>query len=74
LPPSVQGNAEAEFDVVLLSDGNPLNVKLKRSSGNTAYDSAVERAIQKAKPLPLPPDQTLFRHFRELNLAFRPQQ
>jgi colicin import membrane protein len=74
LPPNIQGNPEAEFDVVLLPDGNPLGVKLKRTSGNTAYDNAVERAILKAQPLPLPPDQALFRYFRELNLAFRPQQ
>jgi colicin import membrane protein len=74
LPPNIQGNPEAEFDVVLLPDGNPLGVKLKRSSGNVAYDNAVERAILKAQPLPLPPDQALFRYFRELNLAFRPQQ
>lgn len=73
LPQNMQGNPEAEFDVVLLPDGNPLGVKLKRSSGNPAYDNAVERAILKAQPLPLPPDQALFRHFRELNLAFRPQ-
>ena len=74
LPPNIQGNPEAEFDVVLLPDGNTLGVKLKRTSGNTAYDNAVERAILKAQPLPLPPDQALFRYFRELNLAFRPQQ
>jgi colicin import membrane protein len=74
LPPNMQGNPEAEFDVVLLPDGNPLGIKLKRTSGNPAYDNAVERAILKAQPLPLPPDQALFRYFRELNLAFRPQQ
>jgi len=73
LPQNMQGNPEAEFDVVLLPDGNPLGIKLKRTSGNTAYDNAVERAILKAQPLPLPPDQALFRYFRELNLAFRPQ-
>ena len=74
MPPNVQPNIEAEFDVVLLPDGNPLGVKLRRSSGNPSYDNAVERAILKAQPLPLPPDQALFRYFRELKLAFRPQQ
>ena len=74
LPQNIQGNPEAEFDVVLLPGGNSLSIKLKRSSGNAAYDSAVEHAIQKAQPLPLPPDPALFRYFRELNLAFRPQQ
>jgi colicin import membrane protein len=74
MPPNLQGNPEAEFDVVLLPGGDVLSVKLKRASGNAAYDSAVERAIQKAAPLPLPPDPAMFRDFRELNLKFRPQE
>jgi len=74
MPPNLQGNPEAEFDVVLLPGGEVLSVKLKRASGNAAYDSAVERAIHKAAPLPLPPDPAMFRDFRELNLKFRPQE
>ena len=74
LPPNIQGNPKAEFDVVLLPGGDVLGVKLKRASGNAAYDSAVERAILKAQPLPLPPDPALFKDFRELNLEFRPQE
>ena len=74
MPPNIQGNPEAEFDVVLLPGGEVLSATLKRASGNAAYDSAVERAIQKAAPLPLPPDPAMFRDFRELNLKFRPQE
>lgn len=74
LPPNIQGNPKAEFDVVLLPGGEVLGVKLKRASGNAAYDSAVERAILKAQPLPLPPDPAMFKDFRELNLEFRPQE
>lgn len=74
LPPNMQGNPEAEFDVVLLPGGEVLGVKLKRSSGVAAYDSAVERAILKAQPLPLPPDPALFSSFRDLNLSFRPKE
>ena len=73
LPPNIPGNAEAEFDVVIQPDGNLLGVKLKNSSGNKAYDNAVERAILKALPLPLPPDAALFKYFRELTLGFRAQ-
>jgi colicin import membrane protein len=73
-PPNLQGNAEVQFDVVLLPGGEVLGVKLKKSSGLTAYDNAVERAILKAQPLPLPPDPALFRDFRELNLKFRPKE
>lgn len=71
---TVAGNAEAEFDVVLLPGGEVLGVKLRRSSGLAAWDSAVERAILRAQPLPLPPDPALFRDFRELHLKFRPKE
>ena len=72
LPPNLQGNPEAEFDVSQLPGGEVLDVKLKRASGNSAYDDAVERAIRRAQPLPLPPDPSLFQ--RELNLTFRAQE
>ena len=73
-PPEVPGNPEAVFDVVLLPSGEVLSAKLKKSSGHPAYDQAVERAILKAQPLPLPPDPALFANFRNLELKFRPQE
>lgn len=72
LPPDVPPSAQTEFDVVLLPSGEVLAVKIKRSSNHKAYDDAVERAIYKAQPLPLPPDPALFSKFRELSLRFRP--
>jgi colicin import membrane protein len=39
-----------------------------------AYDAAVERAILKASPLPLPPDPALFQQFRDLHLRIRPKE
>lgn len=71
-PPNLTGNPQAEFDVTLMPTGEVLTVTLTRSSGVPAYDSAVERAIYKAQPLPLPPDQSLFSRFRLLHLKFRP--
>jgi len=73
-PPNLQGNPEVEFDVVLLPGGDVLGVKLRKSSAIAAYDNAVERAILKAQPLPLPPDPALFNDFRELKLRFRPKE
>jgi len=73
-PPNLQGNPEVEFDVVVLPGGEVLGVKLRKSSAVTAYDNAVERAILKAQPLPLPPDPALFNDFRELKLKFRPKE
>jgi colicin import membrane protein len=74
LPPNMQGNPQADFDVVLLPGGEVLDVKLRRSSGVAAYDNAVERAIRKAQPLPLPPEPAMFAEFRNLTLTFRPQE
>jgi colicin import membrane protein len=73
-PPNLQGNPEAEFDVVVAPNGNVLTAKLRRSSGNAAYDSAVERAISGAQPLPMPSDPALLRQLRELKLTFRAQE
>jgi colicin import membrane protein len=74
VPPNMEGNPEARFEVVLLPGGEVLSTTLKKPSGNPAYDAAVERAITAAQPLPVPPDTDLFQeHFRELNLVFRPK-
>ena len=75
LPPNVSDAAQVEFEIVVLPGGEVLGAKLKRSANSIpAYDSAVERAILKAQPLPLPPDPALMRQFRELNLVFRPKE
>ena len=71
LAQDLQGNPEAVFLVVQLPTGEVLSTRLVKSSGNPAYDTAVERAILKSSPLPLPSDKTLFA--RELKLTFRPR-
>jgi colicin import membrane protein len=73
-PPNLPGNPEVEFDVVVLPGGEVLSVKLRKSSAIAVWDNAVERAILKAQPLPLPPDPALMREFRELKLQFRPKE
>jgi len=68
-------NIKAEFNVTLLPSGDVLNASLAKSSGNEAYDSAVERAILKAQPLPLPPaEKNMFNRFRDLRLKFSPAE
>ena len=71
LPQDIPGNPEAIFDVALLPSGEVLTVRKRKSSGHPAYDDAVERAIMKSSPLPLPDDRSVFR--RDLELKFRPQ-
>lgn len=72
MPANVADDARAEFSVTLLPGGDVLQVKLLRASGNERYDNAVERAILKSDPLPLPPDVKLFNRFRNLKLSFKP--
>jgi len=72
VPPSVQGNPEAEVVVTLLPGGEVLNVRIKKSSGNPAYDEAVERAVRRAQPFEVPAGDAFQRNFREFTMAFRP--
>jgi colicin import membrane protein len=75
LPPNLQGNPEVEYRVDLMPTGDVLRVTLVRSSGQPAYDAAVERAILRASPLPLPADRDVARLFRQgLILKFRPSE
>jgi len=71
LPPDLKGNPEAIFDVDLLPTAEVLTVRKRKSSGNMAYDEAVERAILKSSPLPKPDQPSVFE--RRLELRFRPQ-
>jgi colicin import membrane protein len=71
LPPDIQGNPQAEVLVTLLPNYEVLEAKLVISSGHTAYDDAVLRAILKSSPLPKPDTAGLFQ--RSLQLKFRPQ-
>ncbi len=70
LPPNIQGNPEAIFEVNQLPSGEVLDVRLKRSSGNPGLDAAIERAILKSSPLPKPDDPALFR--RDLEIKYKP--
>ena len=75
-PPNLQGNPEVEIELRILPGGDVLepSVRVRRSSGNPAYDQAVERAVMKASPLPVPSDPAMFNQLRELNLKVRPRE
>jgi len=73
-PPGLQGNPQVELDVTVLPGGQLLDVKTRKASGQPSWDAAVERAVRRAQPLPLPQDPTLHSRFRELNLRFRPKE
>ena len=72
-PPGLSGNPKATFEIEqikIASGGQIVSVKLKQSSGNRALDDAVERAIRKSDPLPLPDNPALFR--QKLEITFSP--
>ena len=73
VPPGMEGNPVAEFDVTLLPGGDVLDVRRTKSSGNPAYDESIDRAIRRAQPLPISPDPSHFQQFRLLHLTFHPR-
>lgn len=70
-PDDLQGNPEAIYDVVLLPDMTVLEVTLRKSSGNPAYDEAVRRAIMATNQFPPLPSGFNFADFRKQKLHFR---
>ena len=74
VPPSLQGNPEAEATVTLLPGGEVLDVRISKSSGNAAYDSAIESAIRKAQPFSVPVGVLFQQNFRRFTMIFRPVQ
>jgi colicin import membrane protein len=75
LPQNLKGDAEVVFQVSLLPNGEVLRVILVKTSGQPLYDRAVEGAIFKASPLPLPNERDTAAQFREgLTLKFRPSE
>lgn len=71
LPPGIQGNPEAIFEVTQLPSGEVLSVKVRKSSGNPTLDAAIERAILKSSPLPKPDNASYFE--RTLKIPYRPR-
>ena len=69
-PPGLSGNPEAVFEVDQLPSGEVIAIRLKRSSGIPALDEAIERAVRRSSPLPLPEAKELFQ--RTLELKFKP--
>jgi colicin import membrane protein len=67
------GSLEPQFKISLLPNGEfSGRPTLTKSSGNAVCDDAVERAIIKSEPFPLPKDPDALARFRDLNLKFKP--
>lgn len=75
IPENLIGNPQVRHSVKLLPTGEVLEVRTLQHSGNPAYDDAVERAIYKASPLPLPEEKEARAAFvPEMVLTSRPKE
>lgn len=72
VPDTVTGNPEVHVRIRILPGGEVLDIAITKRSANPTYDTAIERAIRSAQPLPVPPaNSELFPQFRDLNLNIR---
>jgi TonB family protein len=51
------GKLMVQVRITIEKDGRVSNVRMEKVSGNPYFDDSVRRAIQKASPLPVPPEQ-----------------
>ena len=65
-----QSNVTVTLQISLDAHGNVLNVFVKQTSGNAAFDRQAVLAVKKSSPLPLPPDPNLAKDFMSLVLPF----
>ena len=57
LAPSDSRNLIVQIRITIEQDGKVSNVRMEKTSGNNFFDDSVLRAIHKASPLPVPPEQ-----------------
>lgn len=73
-PPSAREGMQAELRITLIPGGDVIDVRLLRSSGDTAFDRSAENAVRMAGRLPVPADPALFNnYFRQFRFLFRPE-
>ena len=72
-PPGTREGLECVVLVRVVPGGAVLSTQVVRSSGNLIFDRSAENAINKASPLPVPDDKSMFEHFREFEFKFRPE-
>ena len=73
-PPGSSAGLSCMILVKLIPGGEVVDAKVVRSSGDPLFDRSVETAVLKASPLPLPQDTAMFKHFREIQFIFIPDE
>ncbi len=59
-PPGTPENASCKVNLQLLPDGTVKNVKTVTSCGSAVIDRALENAVYRSSPVPLPADPSVF--------------
>ena len=73
-PPGSSAGLSCMILVKLIPGGEVVDANVVRSSGDPLFDRSVETAVLKASPLPLPQDTAMFKHFREIQFIFIPDE
>ena len=63
---------EAAIHFSISEKGEVTDVRITKSSGDSAYDASVERAVRAANPLPPPPEQYR-KEFSDVEYTFSPE-
>lgn len=72
VPDTTKEGLSCKVRVRLAPGGMVLNVTLITSSGDPALDRSAIAAVNKASPLPVPTEATVFEPFREIDLIVQP--
>ncbi|MEM9386244.1 MAG: cell envelope integrity protein TolA [Pseudomonadota bacterium] len=70
-PPDAEAGLSCEVNVRQLRDGQVIKVEFGRCNGNDAVKRSIEGAVNRASPLPPPPDPSLFDEY--LVFIFEPE-
>lgn len=73
VPLQADKSLTSELLIRLGPDGNVLDVKITKSSGDPSLDSSARAAVLKASPLPVPPSAEEFEPFRQFVLKVKPE-
>lgn len=75
-PPSARNGMRSELTIDLVPNGRIVDVNIKTSSGNLAFDRSALAAVKKVEVFPEVKDipvEVFERHFRKFTLAFQPE-
>lgn len=75
-PPSARNGMRSELTIDLVPNGRIVDVNIKTSSGNLAFDRSAVAAVKKVEVFPEVKDipiEVFERHFRKFTLGFQPE-